>query len=109
MYRQALDFDPTFAEAHCNLGLALRDQGHFTKALRSLQRGHQLGSRHPNWSYPCEKALAQLPEAERAAWQTFWADLEKVQKRASARRSLRAPQAKASRERQQPEFGNSGC
>jgi tetratricopeptide (TPR) repeat protein len=32
-----------------------------------------------------EKALAQLSEAERAAWQTFWADLEKVHKKAGAK------------------------
>jgi hypothetical protein len=32
-----------------------------------------------------KKALAQLPETERAAWQQFWADVEKVHKKASAK------------------------
>src|SRR5262249_44767480 len=53
-----------FAEAHCNLGLALRDQGEFAEALESLQRGHELGSKKKPWSYPsatwvrqCERLL----------------------------------------------------
>jgi serine/threonine-protein kinase len=40
------------AEAHCNLGLALQNQGKFTHALAALRRGHELGSQKPAWPYP---------------------------------------------------------
>jgi tetratricopeptide (TPR) repeat protein len=51
-YQKALDLDPMHAEAHCNLGSALREQGHFVQALQALKRGHQLGSKRPDWRYP---------------------------------------------------------
>src|SRR5262249_25280387 len=48
-YREALRRDPDYAEAHCNLGSALCRQGKLTEALASLKRGHELGSRRPDW------------------------------------------------------------
>jgi len=65
-YRRALEIDPNHAEAHCNLGHILADEGRFAEALRALKRGHELGSpRGPKWRYPsaqwvknCERMLA---------------------------------------------------
>jgi tetratricopeptide (TPR) repeat protein len=51
-YRKALGLKPDHPEAHCGLGLALRDQGRFREALDELRRGHELGSRDPTWRYP---------------------------------------------------------
>jgi tetratricopeptide (TPR) repeat protein len=51
-YRQAIARWPDFAEAHCNLGNTLLEQGQFADALASLKRGHELGSRRPDWQYP---------------------------------------------------------
>jgi tetratricopeptide (TPR) repeat protein/tRNA A-37 threonylcarbamoyl transferase component Bud32 len=51
-YHKALELDPLYAEAHCNLGHTLRDQGKFAAALKALERGHQLGSKRPDWPYP---------------------------------------------------------
>ena len=30
----------------------LRQEGHFAEALAELRRGHELGSKNPNWRYP---------------------------------------------------------
>jgi len=61
-YRSALALDPDCAEVHCNLGRALWLHGEPIKALRSIRRGHALGSKMKSWSYPsaewvraCEK------------------------------------------------------
>src|SRR5262249_37516205 len=51
-YRRAAELKPAFAEAHCNLGLTLRQRGEFAGALAALNRGHELGSRRPDWPYP---------------------------------------------------------
>jgi serine/threonine protein kinase/Flp pilus assembly protein TadD len=51
-YRRAIALKPDFAEAHCNLGVALWKQSEFAQALTALQRGHELGSRRPDWPYP---------------------------------------------------------
>jgi tetratricopeptide (TPR) repeat protein/serine/threonine protein kinase len=51
-YRKAIMLRPDFPEAHCNLGRALHDQGRFIDALAALKRGHELGSRKLQWSYP---------------------------------------------------------
>jgi tetratricopeptide (TPR) repeat protein len=40
-----------YAEARCNLRLALQQQGEFRSALEELRRGHELGSRDPRWHY----------------------------------------------------------
>jgi Flp pilus assembly protein TadD len=44
-FRKALDLDPNYAEAHCNLGIALARLGRFAESLASLKRGHELGSK----------------------------------------------------------------
>jgi tetratricopeptide (TPR) repeat protein len=50
--REAIRSWPDLAEAHCNLGHNLRNQGRFAEALEALRRGHELGSKTPDWSYP---------------------------------------------------------
>jgi tetratricopeptide (TPR) repeat protein len=67
-YRQAIHINKDFAEAHCNLGHALRRQGKFREALKQLRRGHELGSKNPDWPYrsaewvrECER-LVELDE-----------------------------------------------
>src|SRR5262249_17083101 len=45
-------FKPDFAAAHCNLGIALREQGEFTEALEELRRGDELGAKDPHWPHP---------------------------------------------------------
>jgi serine/threonine-protein kinase len=53
--RAAIKIKPDDPEAHCNLGHALGRQGRFSDALAALRRGHELGSRTPNWPYPSAK------------------------------------------------------
>src|SRR5262249_12325301 len=50
--REAIRLRPDFAEAHCNLGLGLRQQGRFRESLDESRRGHELGSKRPDWQYP---------------------------------------------------------
>jgi tetratricopeptide (TPR) repeat protein len=63
-YRAALDLKPDYAEAHCNLADVLRQQGKFAEALAELHRGHELGSKQPDWRYPSAQWVKQ---AERLA------------------------------------------
>jgi len=51
-YVTALRLKPDFADTHCNLGHVFRQQGRFVEALAELKRGHELGSKKPNWPYP---------------------------------------------------------
>ncbi len=55
--RAAIALEPGYAEAHCNLGLALAQQGQFAKALAAMQTGHKLGCQRPDW-----------PRATSAGW-----------------------------------------
>jgi serine/threonine-protein kinase len=57
-YGTAIRLDPNHAEAHCNLGMLLRGQGDYAGSLAMLRRGHELGSRRPNWHYPSAQWLA---------------------------------------------------
>lgn len=67
-YQKAIELDPEDArnaEVHCNLGLALQDVGKLPEALKELRRGHELGSKRPEWRYPsgewvqeCERLIA---------------------------------------------------
>ncbi len=50
-YRKAIALKPDYAESYCNLGLALQYQGKIADALKSLERGHELGSRRKDWHY----------------------------------------------------------
>jgi serine/threonine protein kinase/tetratricopeptide (TPR) repeat protein len=63
-YRDALRIKPDFAEALCNLGSVLSRQGEFREALEVMERGHQLGSRRPDWQIPSE---SMVREARRLA------------------------------------------
>jgi len=51
-YRSAIRLKPDYAEAHCNLGHVFRQQGRLVEALAEVKRGHELGSKNPNWHYP---------------------------------------------------------
>jgi predicted ribosomally synthesized peptide with SipW-like signal peptide len=51
-YKKAIALDPMYAEAHCNLGSALATQGRFAESLEALKRGHELGTKRPNWRFP---------------------------------------------------------
>jgi serine/threonine protein kinase/Flp pilus assembly protein TadD len=69
-YRKAIASDAGFALAHCRLGLAYRDQRNFAEALKSLQKGHDLGSKKPGWPYPSAEWLEdckRLPALDRRA------------------------------------------
>ncbi len=50
--QKALALKPDFAEAQCNVGLALVRLGRFAEARDALRRGHELGSKQPNWRFP---------------------------------------------------------
>jgi predicted ribosomally synthesized peptide with SipW-like signal peptide len=58
-YREAIRFRADFAEAHCNLGEILRSRGDFAGAAQMFRKGHELGSRRPDWRYPSEQWLAR--------------------------------------------------
>jgi tetratricopeptide (TPR) repeat protein len=59
-YKRALTLSPDYAEAHCNLGLTLRDRGKFADALAALKEGHELGSKLPGWKYPSAGWLVEV-------------------------------------------------
>jgi serine/threonine-protein kinase len=63
-FRAAIALRPDLAEAHCNLGLVRRAQGRYREALALLRRGHELGSKRPDWRYPSAEWVRQ---AERLA------------------------------------------
>jgi serine/threonine-protein kinase len=63
-YRETIRLKKDYAEAYCNLGQGLQTQGHFAEALTELKRGHDLGSRKPDWSYP---SATWIREAEHLA------------------------------------------
>jgi tetratricopeptide (TPR) repeat protein len=50
-YREAIRLKPDYAEAHCNLGHAQRGAGDFAGSLDELRRGHELGSKRPDWPH----------------------------------------------------------
>jgi tetratricopeptide (TPR) repeat protein len=51
-FREAIRAKPDDIWAHCDLGFAFRDQGQFAEALAALRRGHELGTKNPNWKQP---------------------------------------------------------
>jgi Flp pilus assembly protein TadD len=66
-YREATRIKPDFAEAHCNLGLALRDQGRLPEAVAALQETISLQSNLFEAHYQLGlalRALGKLPEAQ---------------------------------------------
>jgi serine/threonine-protein kinase len=65
-FEKALQINPSYAEANCNLGLVLQAQGRFAEALSYLVKGHRLGSKRADWTYPsgqwvqrCQQFLQQ--------------------------------------------------
>jgi serine/threonine-protein kinase len=58
-YSTAIRLTPDYPEAHCNLGLALQRKGRFGEGLTTLRRGHELGSKNPNWRYPSAEWVRQ--------------------------------------------------
>jgi Tfp pilus assembly protein PilF len=61
-YREALRLKPAIPEALCNLGFVLRHQGRFAESLAFYKRGHELGSKQPNWHYPSEEWVHQAQQ-----------------------------------------------
>jgi tetratricopeptide (TPR) repeat protein len=59
-WRAAVDLNPDAAEAHCNLGnLLVREKGQFAEGLALLRRGHELGSKRPDWRLPSAQWVRQ--------------------------------------------------
>jgi tetratricopeptide (TPR) repeat protein len=48
-----------YAEAHCNLGSTLKRKGDYAGALEMYRKGHELGSRRPDWWYPSAQWVPQ--------------------------------------------------
>jgi tetratricopeptide (TPR) repeat protein len=87
-YREAIRIKPDYAQAHCNLGQALKQLGRFREALTELRRGHEIGARDPRWPNPsgrwvkeCERlveldavslAVTQGAAAPADAESAFW-------------------------------------
>jgi serine/threonine protein kinase/tetratricopeptide (TPR) repeat protein len=63
-YGEVIRLQPDLAEAHCNLAAELQGQGRFQEALAEHRKGHELGSRRPDWLYPSTEWVRQ---AERMA------------------------------------------
>jgi serine/threonine-protein kinase len=61
-FKKAIEIDPKNALAHCHLGHALRIQGRFAESLAAHQRGHELGSKQPDWPYPSAEWVRQAEE-----------------------------------------------
>ncbi|MHB1561800.1 MAG: tetratricopeptide repeat protein, partial [Isosphaeraceae bacterium] len=62
-YRQAVRLQPDIAQAHCNLGGILMQQGRYREALDALRKGHELGSRQPDWPYPTAEWIRQAEQS----------------------------------------------
>jgi serine/threonine-protein kinase len=61
-YEKAIRLEPDLAEAHCNLGRMLLLKGKFVESVRAYRRGHELGSRQPNWQYPASAQWVRQAE-----------------------------------------------
>ena len=51
-FHKAIEASADYAEAYCNLGDVLRLQGRCVESLSFFRRGHELGSKRPDWHYP---------------------------------------------------------
>jgi tetratricopeptide (TPR) repeat protein len=58
-FNDAIRLAPSYAEAHCDLGQALEQKGQFTEALTARKKGHELGTKRPNWPHPSAKWVAR--------------------------------------------------
>src|SRR5205823_5156592 len=61
-YRKAIELKPEYAEAHCNLGDVLGEEGQFAEALKERRIGHELGIKQKGWKYD---SAGWIREAER--------------------------------------------
>ena len=102
-FREAIVQKPNFAEGHCQLGQALMRLGEPIQALRSLRRGHALGSKRKSWSYPsgdwirnCEKAVLRgllredMEPEEAEEWNLVGKLLARYEYHAAAARTWRS-------------------
>jgi tetratricopeptide (TPR) repeat protein len=51
-YKAAIRLLPGYAGFHCELAVVLRQQERFEESLAAYKRGHELGSKQPNWNHP---------------------------------------------------------
>ncbi len=58
-FRDALRLKPDAALAYINLGQALQAKGDFKGALAALRRGHELGSKTPDWDVPSARLVKE--------------------------------------------------
>jgi tetratricopeptide (TPR) repeat protein len=59
-YRKAIEIVPDYAEANCNLAVCLASVGRFAEALPFMRRGHEAGSKLPDWFHPSAEWLRQI-------------------------------------------------
>jgi tetratricopeptide (TPR) repeat protein len=64
-WRQATEVAPDHAEVHCYLGNALVLAGRPAEAVPYLRRGHELGSKRPDWHHDSERWLREAEESAR--------------------------------------------
>src|SRR5262249_53107541 len=60
--RLTILLQPSYAEAHCDLGGLLKQQGDYAGALDMYRKGHALGSRRADWP---KEAVEWVAQAER--------------------------------------------
>jgi predicted O-linked N-acetylglucosamine transferase (SPINDLY family) len=93
-YRQALAIDPSRSEPYNNLGNVLKDRGELDEAIAAFRRAVEVSPRnaaaHSNWIYTSH-FHPRVEESAIAAEQGRWNEQFSAPWRASARRSLRAP------------------
>ena len=61
--REAIRLNPDHAEAYCNLGQTYLWNGQPELGLPLIKRGHELGSRRPDWKYPSAKWVWEAEQA----------------------------------------------
>jgi eukaryotic-like serine/threonine-protein kinase len=61
-YRESLRLSPDCAAAHCELGIAFRRKGLYAEALAAFRRGHELGSKDPDWPYPTAQSVRETEQ-----------------------------------------------
>jgi tetratricopeptide (TPR) repeat protein len=67
-YRRAIELDPTFADAHCNLGSLWFNRGRRDEARRHFERTIELAPRHVEGHLNLGTLCEEDGEEERALW-----------------------------------------
>jgi serine/threonine-protein kinase len=62
-YREAIKHKPDDAAAHGRLGLALFQSGYRAAARDEVRRGHELGSKRPDWRFPSAEWVREAEQA----------------------------------------------